>query len=76
VREGLREIIQTLLLAIGLVAIVVLSFAELAIDADSAGRRTCLARGHLRAFPFIGFSINTLSLWDRAGIGWSLTMQS
>src|SRR5262245_15076251 len=64
VREGLREIIITLLMAIGLVAIVVFIFLQ--------GWRASLIPlaavpvsliGTFAVFPLIGFSINTLSLF-------------
>jgi HAE1 family hydrophobic/amphiphilic exporter-1 len=64
VREGLREIITTLLIAIGLVAIVVFVFLQ-----DVRATLIPLAAvpvsliGTFAFFPLLGFSINTLSLF-------------
>ncbi len=64
VREGLREIITTLLIAIGLVAIVVFIFLQ-----DVRATLIPLAAvpvslvGTFAFFPLLGFSINTLSLF-------------
>jgi HAE1 family hydrophobic/amphiphilic exporter-1 len=64
VREGLREIIVTLLIAIGLVAIVVFIFLQ-----DIRATLIPLAAvpvsliGTFAFFPLLGFSINTLSLF-------------
>ena len=64
VREGLREIITTLLLATGLVAIVVFVFLQ-----DWRATLIPLAAvpvsliGTFALFPVLGFSINTLSLF-------------
>ncbi len=64
VREGLREIVTTLLLAIGLVAIVVFVFLQ-----DWRATLIPLAAvpvsliGTFALFPLLGFSINTLSLF-------------
>jgi HAE1 family hydrophobic/amphiphilic exporter-1 len=64
VREGLREIITTLLIAIGLVALVVFIFLQ-----DVRATLIPLAAvpvslvGTFAFFPLLGFSINTLSLF-------------
>ena len=64
VREGLREIVITLLIAIGLVAIVVFVFLQ-----DVRATLIPLAAvpvslvGTFAVFPLLGFSINTLSLF-------------
>jgi HAE1 family hydrophobic/amphiphilic exporter-1 len=64
VREGLRDIIRTLLIAIGLVAIVVFIFLQ-----DVRATLIPLAAvpvsliGTFAFFPLLGFSINTLSLF-------------
>jgi HAE1 family hydrophobic/amphiphilic exporter-1 len=64
VREGLREIIRTLVIAIGLVAIVVFIFLQ-----DVRATLIPLAAvpvslvGTFAFFPLLGFSINTLSLF-------------
>ncbi|HEY9229266.1 MAG TPA: multidrug efflux RND transporter permease subunit [Gemmatimonadaceae bacterium] len=64
VREGLREIVMTLLIAIGLVAIVVFVFLQ-----DFRATLIPLAAvpvslvGTFAVFPILGFSINTLSLF-------------
>ena len=64
VREGLREIVITLLIAIGLVAIVVFIFLQ-----DVRATLIPLAAvpvslvGTFAFFPLLGFSINTLSLF-------------
>jgi HAE1 family hydrophobic/amphiphilic exporter-1 len=64
VREGLREIVTTLLIAIGLVALVVFIFLQ-----DLRATLIPLAAvpvslvGTFALFPLLGFSINTLSLF-------------
>ena len=64
VREGLREIVITLMIAIGLVAIVVFVFLQ-----DVRATLIPLAAvpvsliGTFAFFPLLGFSINTLSLF-------------
>jgi hydrophobic/amphiphilic exporter-1 (mainly G- bacteria), HAE1 family len=64
VREGLRDIITTLLIAIGLVALVVFIFLQ-----DVRATLIPLAAvpvslvGTFAFFPLLGFSINTLSLF-------------
>jgi multidrug efflux pump len=64
VKEGIREIVQTLLLAIGLVALVVFAFLQ-------SWRATLIPLltvpvsliGAFAVFPLLGFSVNTLSLF-------------
>ncbi|HEV3191679.1 MAG TPA: multidrug efflux RND transporter permease subunit, partial [Polyangiaceae bacterium] len=64
VKEGIREILQTLLLAIGLVALVVFAFLQ-------SWRATLIPLltvpvsliGAFAVFPLLGFSVNTLSLF-------------
>jgi HAE1 family hydrophobic/amphiphilic exporter-1 len=64
VTEGMKEIVETLLIASLLVTDGGLSVpARLARHADSAARGAGFAVGTFMLFPLFGFSINTLSLF-------------